>query len=543
MEKSKANAIITEFLQKIYGFACKKSFSYDEAEELASEMTAEVYRSLLSQQDICNVEGYIWRICEHTYAKYVSSVKRRAGISIDDLAELPYYDEEDGEDAEEKNRLRTEIAFLSSQRRQIIFRFYYKNESVKSIASRLCLPEGTVKWHLNKARNELKEGLTMTKERKIGSLGIDPVVAGGFGHSGTPGKNGATEYYLGDKLSLNIVYSVYYESKNVAEIAEELGITPVFIEDKIAFLENNGYLVKGKDGRFTTNVCFSPRTYSREQWDNALKKRAEAAEILFREYVPAVRKAMEGVECYIPGGNRQLLEAAAVLYGASSGNAASVSVDLQKYLIRDLDGGEYTASVDLEAECSDPDYEMKFGKDYSVCGSMWRSSEKYPAVCSWSMDSRLDSRKGRWQNNLDPDYEYLYEYLTGKLGDAVTNADKLGRLKEREFIGGDGRVQIMVCKGDSNAFFDRIPKISGNEGFKELNERFAQIALELAMQDAKQYPPRMQDMIVARGSRFFDTTLGMMLLDLLYENGTFRPLDEKERITANLLMFSDVLPE
>ena len=34
-----------------------------------------------------------------------------------------------------------------------------------------------------------------------------------------------------------------------------------------------------------------------------------------------------------------------------------------------------------------------------------------------------------------------------------------------------------------------------------------------------------------------------MVLDILYGNGTFRPLTENERVGINLLVFSDVLPE
>ena len=34
MEKQKVDQIITDYLKKIYGFAIKKSYSYDEAEEL-----------------------------------------------------------------------------------------------------------------------------------------------------------------------------------------------------------------------------------------------------------------------------------------------------------------------------------------------------------------------------------------------------------------------------------------------------------------------------------------------------------------------------
>ena len=36
MNKQQADTIINEYIKKIYGFAVKKSFSYDEAEELAA---------------------------------------------------------------------------------------------------------------------------------------------------------------------------------------------------------------------------------------------------------------------------------------------------------------------------------------------------------------------------------------------------------------------------------------------------------------------------------------------------------------------------
>ena len=41
MDKQRADEIIIEYLQKIYGFAIKKSYSYDEAEELCAEIIGE----------------------------------------------------------------------------------------------------------------------------------------------------------------------------------------------------------------------------------------------------------------------------------------------------------------------------------------------------------------------------------------------------------------------------------------------------------------------------------------------------------------------
>ena len=85
MKKQEADKIITQYLPKLYGFAVKKSFSYDEAEELSAEITVEVYTSLLSLGEISNIEGYIWRISEHVYSKYVASKKKHQGVSIDNV--------------------------------------------------------------------------------------------------------------------------------------------------------------------------------------------------------------------------------------------------------------------------------------------------------------------------------------------------------------------------------------------------------------------------------------------------------------------------
>ena len=73
MNKQKADELIVAYLPKIYGFAMKKAFSFAEAEELSSDIVTEIYLSLLSAREIYNLDGYVWRICEHVYSKFVSS--------------------------------------------------------------------------------------------------------------------------------------------------------------------------------------------------------------------------------------------------------------------------------------------------------------------------------------------------------------------------------------------------------------------------------------------------------------------------------------
>lgn len=43
-------------------------------------------------------------------------------------------------------------------------------------------------------------------------------------------------------------------------------------------------------------------------------------------------------------------------------------------------------------------------------------------------------------------------------------------------------------------------------------------------------------------AHFIGNDTAVMVMDILYRNGTFRPLTEGEKIIANLLVFCDVLP-
>ena len=95
-------------------------------------------------------------------------------------------------------------------------------------------------------------------ERTIGKLGLYPLEAADIGHDGNPGSNGGPEYYLNDKINLNIVYSVYRTPRTKEEIAAELGMTLVYIEDKINLLEDNGFIIKTKNDKYMTLVVSSP---------------------------------------------------------------------------------------------------------------------------------------------------------------------------------------------------------------------------------------------------------------------------------------------
>ena len=94
---------------------------------------------------------------------------------------------------------------------------------------------------------------------------------------------------------------------------------------------------------------------------------------------------------------------------------------------------------------------------------------------------------------------------------------------------------MMVKERD---FFERIPPLDDT-----VKERFAHTALEYAMLEAKNYPPQMQDLVIDWGvGGFIGAVVALMVMDILYGDGTLRPLTENEKVTSNLIMFSDRIP-
>lgn len=97
----------------------------------------------------------------------------------------------------------------------------------------------------------------------------------------------------------------------------------------------------------------------------------------------------------------------------------------------------------------------------------------------------------------------------------------------------------MLVKDNYKEFFKKLPTLD-----ESLKKRFAETALEVAMIEAKDCPPQIQDLIVYNGVKhFIGNMTALMVIDILYSNGTFKPLTEEEKITSQLIMFSDILPE
>ena len=258
LNRSEADKIINGFLKPIYGFALKRCRNSQDAEDLSQEIALKAFQVLTARDDILDPPKFIWTVAHNALANYYRDGARRSEYEI---VGLPPEDVIGGNDPADDDsdiitRLCSEIAYLSKLQRQIVVGYYFDGRKQSELAESLGIPVGTVKWHLFEAKKELKRGMDM--ERKSSELRFAPVDFSRTGFCGSIG-NRPLSAFFGTALPRNICYSVKSGFRSVNEIADELGVSPVYVESEIERLEENGFLVE-KGGKYIANFIINEPT-------------------------------------------------------------------------------------------------------------------------------------------------------------------------------------------------------------------------------------------------------------------------------------------
>ncbi len=275
MKRQDAEKIIMEYVKYIFGFALKHCKSEHDAEDLSQEIVLKAFRALLIKEDIVDIRKFIWTIAHNTLSNYYrDSVKSSIGVSIDELAEViadPDLLLDDDDNADSICRLQSEIAYLSKLQRKIIIAYYFENRKQSDIAKDLDIPLGTVKWHLFEAKKELKRG--MDTMRKTSELKFNPIKFHSYGINGSAGTKSPDEFFRSVLLQ-NICYCVRNKAKTVNAIADDLGVSPVYVETEVDFLEEYGFLKQQQDKYIVNFIISEPSAELLTLQDSMYKKAA-----------------------------------------------------------------------------------------------------------------------------------------------------------------------------------------------------------------------------------------------------------------------------
>ena len=247
-------------LDKLFAFCYARTNDSYEAEELCSDIIYALVKVANSDGDIENVYPFIWRVARNVYADFSNNRRKHteaiyAGDSEDVLLKIA--DEDDTDDtAELLTSIYRRIAFLTKAYREVMIMFYIDGLSITQIAEKQKTSEGAIRQRLFSARQKIKSEVEKMREvynKPVALDKIDFVIWGtGIPSWGDP-RNVCTRMF-----SNHIVWLCHKKPMSASEIAEELNVPTVYVEEELEIFRRGvngeyGLLRRLDNGKYALN--------------------------------------------------------------------------------------------------------------------------------------------------------------------------------------------------------------------------------------------------------------------------------------------------
>ncbi|MBI3965658.1 MAG: sigma-70 family RNA polymerase sigma factor [Chloroflexi bacterium] len=152
-------ALVSRHQRSVFNLAFRLLGNYDDASDAAQETFLIAWRRLDSFREEARFSTWLYRIAYNVCLKRLELRRRDGSAGEADLAGEPAPTESAGTQAERRVLVAEGIATLPLKYRAVVVLFYLREHTYEEIAEILDLPVGTVKTHLFRARQLLKEAL------------------------------------------------------------------------------------------------------------------------------------------------------------------------------------------------------------------------------------------------------------------------------------------------------------------------------------------------------------------------------------------------
>lgn len=540
MNLLQSEQIVTQYLKKLYGFALKNTANLQDAEDLAQEITLKLYRTLLVR-DIDNVNAFVWCVAHNTLANYYRSKARRSiGISINDLEDILHGDDDPAEyliEMETIRKLHNQIAHLSKTQRSIVIMYYYDNKKQEEIAQLLSIPIGTVKWHLFNAKQEIKKGMLSMKN--VNELKFNPIKFTMMGLSGSVGTMGGTASFFRSVLSQNIAYCAYHEAKTIHEIADCLGVSPVYVENEVEFLAEYDFLIKTGDKYLTNMIIDEPDETSSELYRLQEEMYTKAAKLISNNLFDALMESdlLESDKLYYPDHDKNYLMWGLLPYLlAWSKEGFHEKIKFEEVASIRKDGGTNIANAGIE----DP-YATKHKYQDSMkkwCGPMWNGiANGEENLLLWQITTDWSNREVSF-DNYTKEIERVLKLLYRFINDETLSKDEYAFLVQKGYLrGANGSFELSILWLKDETIRQQLLEISNQIRAKSIKE----------LEPLKQHyckavlatKPKQVQKMMAYGLQHIFYSDGWFLLYTikeLLENGRLQLPTEKQRQSLSTLI-------
>lgn len=279
--------VFVRYSELICHWAQSRCFDSAEAEDLAQEILLQCWLHRERLAGAANPDGYLMGICRNTFRYWVRRKKREPqtvhfGPDAEVFEGLAFEQPDEADEAGEYLRLRRTITNLASQYRELIIGHYYEQKSIKRLSEEAGVPEGTVKWRLMAARqNIMKEWNTMEPDIKLNPAHLQ-ITLSGMPPQCSPVPQMTTAVRSAILLALQ-------NPMSVKELSAVLAIPTMYIEQELAGLLELDTVVRLNGDRCGTDFIIQSADYQQ----HVLKLAKEYAPPLCRRLLEKMDSAKE----------------------------------------------------------------------------------------------------------------------------------------------------------------------------------------------------------------------------------------------------------
>ena len=245
-----------ELIENTYLFCVKRVSDTEAAKDLAQDILYEAVRALAGGREIVSFYSWYWKMARNKYADLIKHRQRpdmpletAGGIAADIAPPIEKLIAE-----EDISALNYSLSRLASVYREILIRFYLREQPVNSIADDLGIPVGTVKRRLFDARKKPKE--RFDNMNNIGTSAYAPAQVDWFwGGSAMQ----ASCLMDSSKIVQQVMIICRTEQKSVNDIADEMGVAPVYLEEILEKMTEEKLLITPAKEKYLSNCCVFPK--------------------------------------------------------------------------------------------------------------------------------------------------------------------------------------------------------------------------------------------------------------------------------------------
>lgn len=264
---------ILSYTESLLSAAIQMCGRVEDAEDLTEETLLAALTALARGDHIEHLQAWLFSVLKRKHHDLLRAKYRKPTLSFD--TGFDALDIANAEDTPIDSRLlkeetceevRRQVAYLAEQYRVIIVKYYFRGESIQTIAGALGIPVGTVKSRLDFSRKQLKKGIeTMQTYSEYSYMPKYLHIC----NSGCCGDNMEPSAVVqNDVLAQNLLILAYEKPVSVTELSRAIGVSAAYVEPVVQKLLREELMRKTGDGRvYTDFIIYKPEDFYRSNRD------------------------------------------------------------------------------------------------------------------------------------------------------------------------------------------------------------------------------------------------------------------------------------